>query len=141
MLAASGGKFILRDPHGREWQYFYGGIGAGFGFEKVKVNVKGVSITGGPTALPNTGMVLKSPLWVGRRELMADDMTGRCVWGDGAAVTGIGGGFAVMALGLHDLAIPLLGPLAANALVPSIGVSAGAGLGVGAYFGNVWGGW
>ena len=139
LLAASGGKFILSDPHGREWQFFYGGIGVGAGWKKA--NIKGVSASGGPTAFPNAGAVMKSPLWVGTRELLADDMTGRCVWIDGAAVGVLGVGGALMFLGLHDFAFPLMGPGAANAFVPSIGITGGLALGGGVYFGNVWGAW
>ncbi len=135
-LAGSGGKFILIDPHGREWEYFYVGIGVGGGWKKL--NLKGMTASGGPTALPNFGWVLKSPMWIGNRELKSGDMAGRCVWVDGSAVAGMGVGGALMFVGLHDLAIPLLGPLAANATVPFAGVSAGVGAGGGIYFGNVW---
>jgi hypothetical protein len=157
LLAASGGKFVLTDPRGRDWEFFYGGIGVGGGLKGL--SVKGVKIplqipvgnarlgtgtmsaSGGPTAFPNAGKVFKSPLWVGMRELTPDDFTGTCMWVDGSAVVIGGAGGACMFLGINPLLLPLMGPQAARATVLSIGLTAGLGVGGGGYLGRVWGAW
>jgi hypothetical protein len=114
LVAASGGKVVLKSPQGTEVDFYYGGIGAGLGagFKLPKLGrvtipkLKGTA-TVGPTPFPSTGSVAITTDFEGD-ELTESNIRGLCCFAEaGGGLIGGGSGTAML-LNLDPKRLPLL---------------------------------
>lgn len=153
-ILGSGGKVILNDPSGTKKNFWYGGLGGGFGEEarlgKLKIpplKIKGKTIggSGSSTSYPSKGMVFMTDTFKGS-ELTESDIQGATVYIDAAAGILMGLSGSAMLLGINPLPLmvglsnPTFYPIAGITAIRapavlimggySVGLQAGAGIGL-----------
>jgi hypothetical protein len=93
-VAVTGGTIVLRDPHKKEVNLHYAGVGAGpnIGIKLPKIGKLKKSGAGSSKSLPSTGKVYMLPAYPGE-ELKHADFQGGCMFVEGAAglIAGVAG--------------------------------------------------
>jgi hypothetical protein len=100
-VAATGGKIVLRNPQGKEVNFYYGAVGAGLSTPSLKLPKLGkLKKSGGGSAanFPSKGAVYMLSQFQGK-ELAESDLQGGCVFIEGAGGLLVGAAADAMLLG------------------------------------------
>ncbi|MCA8093292.1 hypothetical protein LGM65_20765 [Burkholderia anthina] len=153
-LLASGGTIYLKDPAGKEEQFYYGGTGVGLGRMLKIPKVPDISIpkvlhmphepsaTGAATSFTSTGGVYMTGAFRGK-ELKRSDFTGGAVYIDaGFGIIADGMSVSIMLLGINmaflmmSIAMPQM-PFLRSAIYEAPAVLVMAGFSLGAQSGTI----